>query len=252
MSVDLAKELAWRVSPKALVHDLGRIRLEIGERVVEGTSIRRKALALLCYLLTRPHYSATRDQVIEALWPELDPDLAMNSVHQTVYFLRRVFEPNYSEASSPGYINFSAELLWLDGNLVSSDSTRAWSLIHRLLVERDPDEIAALSESYTGPFALEFSYEDWAVSYREDLHAAYLHEIESDVSRSIEYGEVDRGVLLARRALSVDAEADNIEVSLIRLYRLAGAHSAAAEQYSHYAAVIRELTGSDPPPISEV
>ena len=33
--------------------------------------MRRKVLALLCFLLTKPAMSSTRDQVLDALWPDL-------------------------------------------------------------------------------------------------------------------------------------------------------------------------------------
>ena len=36
--------------------------------------------------------------------PDLDPELGSNSLNQTVYFLRRVFEPNYREETSPAYL----------------------------------------------------------------------------------------------------------------------------------------------------
>jgi len=47
--------------------------------------------------------------------------------------------------------------------------------------------------------------------------------------------------------VEVDPDADGIEVSLLRLYRLSGAHAAAAEQYGHYADVLREELGVEPP-----
>ena len=64
--------------------------------------IRRKVLALLCFLLTKPDMSSTRDQVLDALWPELDPVDALNSLNQTVYFLRRVLEERYVDDLRPG------------------------------------------------------------------------------------------------------------------------------------------------------
>ncbi|MEJ7696538.1 MAG: BTAD domain-containing putative transcriptional regulator [Candidatus Limnocylindrales bacterium] len=47
--------------------------------------------------------------------------------------------------------------------------------------------------------------------------------------------------------LTVDPDAEQIEVSLLRLYRVTGAHAAAAEQYAHYAAVMRNELGLEPP-----
>ncbi len=73
--------------------------------MISGSSFRRKVLALLCFLLTRPDMSSTSDQVLEGLWPELDPADALNSLNQTVYFLRRVIEEEYVDDLSPGYVH---------------------------------------------------------------------------------------------------------------------------------------------------
>jgi hypothetical protein len=58
-------------------------------------------------------------------------------------------------------------------------------------------------------------------------------------------GHYDRAGLLARRALAIDPDADQLELALLRMYRSAGSHAAAAEQYSHYAAAGQE-DDSDP------
>ena len=60
---------------------------------------------MLCYLLTRSKFSATKDEIIDAIWPEMAPDVAINSLNQTVYFLRRVFEQGYRRTCSAGYVH---------------------------------------------------------------------------------------------------------------------------------------------------
>ena len=88
----LGRRLARQLADRVFVEDQVRVSIQVGERNVHGSMIRRKVLALLCFLLTRPDMSSTRDQVLDALWPELDPIDALNSLNQTVYFLRRVLE----------------------------------------------------------------------------------------------------------------------------------------------------------------
>ena len=39
---------------------------------------------------------AVLPEVLEALWPDLEPVVAVNSLNQTIYFLRRAFEPGYN------------------------------------------------------------------------------------------------------------------------------------------------------------
>ena len=64
-------------------------------------------------------------------------------------------------------------------------------------------------------------------------------------------GGVDRAIRLAQRALEVDPELDDVERTVIKLYTVAGAHAAAADQYEHYEAAQRDL-GLDPPPFEDL
>ena len=248
----LGKALARRLAPHVLVEDLGRVMIRIGPEVVAGSSVRRKILALLCYLLTRPQFSATREEVMEAMWPDMDPAAAVNSLNQSVYFLRRVFEPEYNEETTAGYVHQDSDVLWLDTDLIESRSSRCASLLADWDRSQTPSTARSLSQEYKGKFALDFSYEDWSVDFREWLHVAYLRSIEAQTKRDIDEGDFDAGVALTRRALEIDPRHEELELSFLRLLRSAGAHSAAAEQYTRYANVLRGDLGVEPPSLDSL
>jgi len=245
----LGKALARRLAPLVTVEDQGRVAVRIGTRHVEGTAIRRKVLTLMCYLITRPRSSATRDEVLDTLWPEFEPTVALNSLNQTVYFLRRVFEPAYREDTSPGYVRHESDVVWLDRQLVRSRSQRCVDFIKGLPPRPSPEQVAELVATYQGLFALDFAYEDWAVAYRESLHSAFLQVVERAVAEDSATGHFERGITVARRVLSIDPNAEQVELSLLRMLRVSGAHAAAAEQYAHYAHALRESLGIEPPPL---
>jgi two-component SAPR family response regulator len=169
-----------------------------------------------------------------------------------VYFLRRVFEPGYKDDQSAGYVNHDSDVLWLDETLITSRSRRCRALIDALGAEPTAPEIDLLSALYQDRFALDFAYEEWAVPYRDGLHVSYLHLVEAAVTRDIDAGHYDRAIRLARRALDVDPDHESLELSLLRLYRLTGAHAAAAEQYAHYAAYLRDELGLEAPPLASL
>lgn len=248
---DLGRMLARRLAARVQIEDLGRVAIEIGQRRVEGTELRRKVLALLCFLVTRPRFSATREEVIETLWPALEPSVAVNSLNQTVYFLRRVFEPKYVEDLSPGYVAQDAETVWLDPELISARSERCRRLLRVLPQEPTPDHVSELQSLYGGRFALDFAYEDWAADYRESLHAAYLRVVEGALRHDLNSGNVDRGISVAERALEMESNSDELQAMAVRLYRLGGHHAAAAEQYVKYSRSLMGL-GVEPPPIESV
>jgi LuxR family maltose regulon positive regulatory protein len=243
--------LARRLAPRVFIEDLGRLRITVGSRTIEGGEMRRRVLALLCLLVSRPGYAATRDEVIDSLWPENDPSSALNSLNQTVYFLRRVFEPEFRDDVSPGYVGQDGETVWLDDELVDSRSRRCQEIMRLMPGAPTPDQAVALATEYVGRFALDFAYEEWAATYRDALHAAYLRVVEHAIRLDLDTGHFSRGTFIAERAAEVDPDAEEVQVALVRLYRHSGAHAAAAEQYAHYARSMREL-GIEPPAFAEI
>lgn len=247
----LGFELARRLAERVMVEDLGRVRIMVGSRGVEGGEIRRKVLALLCLLLSKSRFASTREEVVDSLWPDLDPSAALNSLNQTVYFLRRVFEPAYDEETSPGYVGQDGETIWLDAELIDGRSRRCLEIIRATPGQPTPEAALALAQEYRGRFALDFRYEDWSSAYRDALHAGYLRVMEHAIRMDIDTGHFGRGTFLAERAMEVDPDAEEIQAALVRLYRLSGAHAAAAEQYAHYAQAMRDL-GVEPAAYQDV
>jgi DNA-binding SARP family transcriptional activator len=245
----LGRGLARQLAPRVLIEDLGRVRFDVGDRVIEGSSMRRKVLALLCFLITRPGHSATREEVLEALWPELAPPTALNSLNQTVYFLRRVFEPAFSEDLTAGYLGQDGETVWLDRELITTTSQACRDLIRRMPGVPAPEDVLELARGYTSRFALDFMYEEWAGAYRDSLHAAYLRVVEAALRLDADSGHYPRGIEIAELAALVEPDSEELQVALLRLYRLSGSFAAAAEQYGHYAQTLRDL-GVEPQPFS--
>ena len=223
-------------------------RSRSARRSIEGSSIRRKVLGLLCLLVSRPRFSAARDEVLDALWPDFDPSDALNSLNQTVYFLRRVFEPTFQEDLSPGYLNHEGDLVWLDSDLVESRSQRCWDLIRALPVEpirssvvtscrrRIEDRSHWTSPTRSGRPRIEPT---------SSRHTSKSSRVRS--TQTPRAGHFERGIVIARRALEACPEADSVELSLLRLYKLSGSHAAAAEQYTHYSTWLRDSLGRGAP-----
>lgn len=245
----LGRSLARRLASRIWVEDLGRLHLEVGGRQIEGGMLRRKVLALLCLLLTKPRMAASREEVIDALWPDADPAAALNSLNQTVYFLRRVFEPDFREDVSPGYIEQNSETLWLDQELISSRSRACRALLREVRGDPTPEQALMLARDYRGKFALDFLYEEWSADYRDSLHASYLRVMEAALRLDLNSGHYVRGIEVAQLAAEAEPEAEEIQLALLRLYRLAGSFAAAAEQYGHYAQTLRDI-GVEPQPLS--
>ena len=143
-------KLVERLAPHVVINDLGPISMVVGSRRIEGHEIRKKVLAVLAFLACQPGGSATPDQILEALWPELQPDQGINSVHQTIYFLRRVIEPDYRAGRSADYLHFDDDIVTFDRTLVDCVSWRC-----RRLIDARPEtqrSVERCSDEYRGPF----------------------------------------------------------------------------------------------------
>jgi DNA-binding SARP family transcriptional activator len=243
-----ALALTVKLAASVVVHDLGPVSIDVANARVRV--VRRKVLALLCFLITRPNMAATRDEILEALWADLAPDAAGNSLHQTIYFLRRVFEPDFREGLSARYVNYDGDIARLNPELIATDSRHCWKAIENAPLA--PGDVMAILTTYRGRFALDFAYEEWAADYRDTLHAAVLSAAESAMQRASEGGDLDSAVRIAQRILDVDPEADGIEAVLLRAYKEAGRTAAAAEQYAHYASALRDDLGVDTPPLEDL
>src|SRR5919202_6188991 len=91
--------------PEAVrVELLGGFRISVGSRLVEENGWRlRKAGGLIKLLALAPNHRLHREQVIEWLWPDLDPKAAANNLRYALHVARRTLEPAPSTAS-PYYL----------------------------------------------------------------------------------------------------------------------------------------------------
>src|SRR5437868_8353803 len=93
---------------------LGRFRVTIDGRAVPAGDWRRgRSVALVKLLALAPGFYLHREQVMDALWPELAPDAAASNLRKAVHFARHAL-------STPDLIKLHGELLRLapDANLV--------------------------------------------------------------------------------------------------------------------------------------
>ncbi len=73
---------------------LGGFKLSVGSRSIgEEEWHLRKAGSLLKVLALSPGHRLHREQAMELLWPDLDPEAALNNLHYALHVARRTLEP---------------------------------------------------------------------------------------------------------------------------------------------------------------
>lgn len=251
-AVGLGRALARRVSPALEIHDLGRVSVRVADRAVMLGQIRRKPASLLMYLVTRPNFTAPREQILDELWPDSRPVSASNSLNQSLYFLRRDIDPWYEDDVSVEYVAFEGDLLWLDPELVRADSADFVEQARAgLLGATEARDALRTLDSYEGQFCPEFEYEDWAISWRTRVHASYLNFGHTAVQRLVAQGNLPGARDVALRVLASDPTAADMESGLVWIYWQLGATSAAAALHHHIEARDR-ADGLDPPSLDDL
>ncbi len=165
----------------------GFVAMRDGEPVAGSRWRLRKGRELVKLLALAEGHRLHREQVMEALWPELDPAAAANNLHQVVHVARRVLGADA--------ISLSDDLLTLHASVDVDEFERAAEQARRA---GSADSYRAAMSIYAGELLPENRYEDWAGARREQL--AQLRD-ELDAERA-ELGSDERVSALPLQASS--------------------------------------------------
>lgn len=140
----------------------------------------KKARDLLKILVARRGVPATRESLIETLWPDQDPALTSNRLSVVLSTVRNVLDPEHRFGPAQ-FVRADRYAVTLERDRVIIDvekfleNARAGLSLHR--ANRLAEAVVALEiaeAAYSGDFLEEDLYEDWAVSLREKALAAYV------------------------------------------------------------------------------
>jgi len=240
----------------AIVHDLGPLGIDVEGRTIDGTGIRPRSLALLLYLATRPRHAATRDEVIDALWPEADEAAGLNSLNQAIFHLRRTIDPGYEAAAAHGgatpYVRHEGEVVSLHPEFVRFDSAAVLAGLDRIRRTPRPEDLDALLAAYHGPFGVEMPFEPWVEQHRSTLEVGLLALVERSVLAAHEAGDLDRAVDLALRASRIDPEDGALFERLALLLDESGSLASARRAARRAVALLGEMDLEPPPELLRI
>src|SRR6266576_5187043 len=151
------------------IHLLGHFRMLVdGQAVDERSFTRRKPKLLIKLLALQPNHQLHREQAMEFLWPDSDPESAANNLHKAIHLARHALEPSLKSVADSHFILTHGQqvLLRAPGTLwIDVDEFE-----QRLAVAKGGNEIKAYEEaraSYGGELLTEDRYEDWTAARRE-------------------------------------------------------------------------------------
>ena len=95
---------------------LGPTTLDTGTGATNAHWKRDRVRSLLVFLALRQ--SATRDQIVDALWPHLEPEAAERNLRVTLCYLQQVLEPERRGGEAPFFVRQDGPLLSLAGGAI--------------------------------------------------------------------------------------------------------------------------------------
>ena len=212
---------------------LGTFRVVVdGREVRDADWPRRKAQSLIKLLALQPQRRLHREQLIEALYPELERDQGASNLHRMVHIARHTLEPALEGGSQSRFIHVRKGHVSLEApGGVRTDLEEFERLAAKAFKSRDLAACEAALALYQGDLLTDDLYDDWAASRREQTAALY-HELLGAAAQAYELeGMCAEAVECYRRLTKRNPTDEEAHRQLMRLYALAGDRGQAARQY---------------------
>ena len=151
------------------IHVLGRFEIRTAGRVVTDADWgRRRPMELVQLLALAPAHSLLRDQVIEALWPHLDPDAGAANLRKAAHHARRVLGDPDAVALR------SAQVHLFPAAMVVTDLERFRAAAATAMGSGDPDACLAAADIVGGELLPGSLYEEWTAGDRRQVRSTLL------------------------------------------------------------------------------
>jgi DNA-binding SARP family transcriptional activator len=221
-----------RAVPQLRVELLGGFRVErVGVVRPASDWQRRTAKTLTKLLATSPRHTLHREQIMDILWPDVEPQSALNSFGKALYAARRALEPELLPRESSAYLRLTDSMVALHTEHVSIDADHFERSAESALRQGDVTAYESALAAYGGELLPEDRYEDWCAERRDflaELHIRLLVGLAEELEKRGAYRtSADR----LRDVVQHDPTREDVHRRLMLLYASAGARDQAVRQF---------------------
>jgi DNA-binding SARP family transcriptional activator len=223
----------------------GAFRVVVDGRAVPQASWhRRKPAALVKLLALAPAHRLHREQVMDVLWPDLDPQSAGANLRKALHHARRALD---GAADAP-VIASDAELVWLPRGGLRLDVEEFRTAVAQARRTGDVARYRRALAVYREGLLPEDRFETWAERPRAELQADFVAVLD-ELARLLEArGELDGATEVARRLVDAEPLLEDGHAMLIRLHALAGRRGQALRAYDRLQRLLASELGAEPSP----
>ncbi len=220
------------------VRCLGRFEIRSAWKQVERwQSV--KAKSVFQYLMTKPREPVIKDVLMEALWPDFDPQAASNNLKAAVHGLRQTLGSLFNKKESFPYV------LFLQGSYLTNpeielrvdveEFEQHWVLGRRLEKEGKLGEAMRefeLAEAlYRGDYLEDEPYEEWTLLRREALKDTYVIILGKLADHSMATADYESCIIYCQKILAKDPCREDAYRRLMCCYSRLGQRNRALRWY---------------------
>jgi DNA-binding SARP family transcriptional activator len=199
-----------------------------GEKVPESAFSRKKARALLKLLAIQPGYRLHRDQVIDVLWPDLEPQAASAQLYKAVHHIRQALASTDPRARDS--LGSREGLLELSGEIGSD-----LEVFERLAEEAEShpslESLQRAVAAYIGDLLPADRYEEWTLACRDALRDRSLGLLVNLGASLLDRRDLGSAADAFRRVLAIDPTREDAHRGLMQVFALQGSRDRAVRQY---------------------
>jgi predicted ATPase/DNA-binding SARP family transcriptional activator len=224
---------------------LGSFIVYVNGNAVENSQWRlQKAKAVVAMLALARGQRGRRDQVLDRLWPDMEPVAAARNLHQTLYVARRTLAG--AGAGSDGLLAVRGEMVVLDDTgPVDVDVLQFERSAVAALGEGVEASLRDAADLYSGDLLPELPDADWLTTRRDELR-----EIRCEVLVKLASTVAQRAPEEALVILTHALESDPIHEGAVRAQMLVlagmGRRSEALARYERLVDELLDRFGTDP------
>lgn len=230
------------------ISGLGPLRILLGNNDLTTVNWRTKKVRDLLIYLAHYQEPATRERIIENLWPDYEKQKPINLFHTTLYWLRQLLH----EYTSHDLIIFKGGRYQLLDNNLETD----WRRFEKLVLSADEKGVLSdlcarqLEEAvqlYRGHYLEELDY-PWLHPYQEYYRNLYIQTRLRLARFYLTTKEYQKASLHLLRLMENDFLMDEAHILMMTIYNESGDRIGAFRHYQKMAKAYGDEYGISPPP----
>ena len=235
------------------IYTLGQFRLERRsgrdasewQTVTDSAWQHQRVRSLLCSLVSSNGRKLGREQIMDALWPDLDMETAASRLDRAVYSLRQIFEPSRGRlATSPLLLTEREMIVLAEHPQVWTDSDVFDQLLLQAHATPDPGEKERLLEEaatlYGGDFLPEERKLEATLARRDSLRRSWIGLLLDLADLRIAREALTSAIDPLDRLMSIDPTNEAAVQRLISLLAQLGRRGEALRAYKRLATVLQQ------------